>query len=141
MFEESACQNSNRLLTTSFKMALRKNKIKFSHTKINHIFPCNKNGSTESHNYPINLIFSVNKNLVYFWREIFFLDVIHNISRNMTFWKEDAQKCKSVILFWTGLYIYIYTSTNLPRQTKRPYNSNMLFEWFNRIKMLQNYTH
>ena len=64
IFEESACQNSNRLLTTSFKMALQKNKIKVSHTKINHIFPRNKNGSTEPHNYPINLIFSVNKNLV-----------------------------------------------------------------------------
>ena len=64
---KNQCAKSQTVcLTTSFKMVLRKNKIKVSHTKINHIFPRNKNVSTEPHNYPINLVLSVNKNLVYF---------------------------------------------------------------------------
>ena len=81
-------------LTASFIIALRKDKLKVSHARIN-IFWCNKNASTEPHNYPINLVFAVNENLVYFRR--FFLDVSQYISQNMTFWREDAKTCKNVI--------------------------------------------
>ena len=36
------------------------------------------------------------------------------------------------------IYIYIYMTSASPlRQTKRPYSSNMLFQWFNGIKMLK----
>ena len=53
-------------LTTSFTILLRKNKVKVSHAKINRIFSRNKNAFTEPDNSPINLVFSVNKNLVCF---------------------------------------------------------------------------
>ena len=43
--------------------------------------------------------FSLNKNLVYFWRVIFFLDGSCNISQNMTFLKEDAKNTKMSFFF------------------------------------------
>ena len=60
-------------LTTSFTIPLRKDKVKVSHAKNSHIFSHNKNASTEQHNHAINLVFPVNRNLVYFWHTIFFL--------------------------------------------------------------------
>ena len=80
-------------------MALRKNKVIVRYTNINHVFPRNKNVSTKPHDYPRNLFFSVNKNLVYFWRVMFFLDGSCNISQNMTFWKEDAKNTKTSFFF------------------------------------------
>ena len=59
-------KNQILCLTTSFTIPLHKDKVKVSHTKINHIFSHNKNASAEPHNYPIKLVFSVNKNLIYF---------------------------------------------------------------------------
>ena len=67
--------------------------------KISQIFSNNKHASIESKNYPINLIFSVNKNFIYFWPVIFFLNVSHNISQNMRYWKEDLQKAKASFFF------------------------------------------
>ena len=65
--------------TAPITVALQRDEVKVSHTKINHIFSCNKSASAELHNYPINLFLSVNKNLVNFWHIIFFLDVSHCI--------------------------------------------------------------
>ena len=50
----------------------------------------------------INLVFSVNKNLICFWCVFFFLDVSHNISKNKRFWNKEVKKGKNIILFWTG---------------------------------------
>ena len=97
-------------LNTSFTIPLWKDKVKVSHEKISHIFLHNKNASTETHNYPINLFFSINKDLIYFWCVNFFLGVSHNISWNMRFWK-DVKKCKNVILFLMGSYIHTYKYT------------------------------
>ena len=44
----------------------QKDKVKVSHAKINCIFSPNKNASKEPDYYPINLLFYVNENLVYF---------------------------------------------------------------------------
>ena len=66
MFEESAAKNHIVCLTTPSTITLQKYKVKVSHTKISSIFPLNKNAFTEPHNYPINLLSSVNKNLGYF---------------------------------------------------------------------------
>ena len=87
-------------LTTFFTILLQKGKIKASHTKINHIFLRNKNASTGWHNYSINLFFSVDKNLVYFWHVMFFLDASHNISQNMRFWKKKRYKKNAKTFFF-----------------------------------------
>ena len=42
-------------LTAPITVALQRDEVKVSHTKINHIFSCNKSASAELHNYPINL--------------------------------------------------------------------------------------
>ena len=55
MFEESACQKQIVCLTTSFAFPFRKDKVKVTHAKINHIFSGKKAASTEQHGYPINL--------------------------------------------------------------------------------------
>ena len=65
--------------------------------KLTAFFSSNKNASTEPHNDSINLVFSVIKNLVYFWHVIFFLDVSHNILQNMTFWKEHTKIMNMII--------------------------------------------
>ena len=59
-------KNQTVCLTTNFTVALRKDKVKVGLAKINHIFSRNKNASTEPPNYPINLVFSVNENVVNF---------------------------------------------------------------------------
>ena len=63
-----------------------------------------KTAYTELHNYPLNLFFfSVTKNLAYFWCVNFFLMLVTKyILQNKTFSKEDANKCKNFVLFWTG---------------------------------------
>ena len=91
-------------LTTSFTIPLWKDKVKVSHAKISCIFSCNKNASKEPDNYPINLTFSVNINLVWIWCVIFFFDISQNFSQNMRFSKKDVKKCKNIILFLNGIH-------------------------------------
>ena len=102
MFEEEYAKNQIICWTTCFTVALQKYQVKVSHAKISRIFSPNKNASTEPHNYPLNLFFSLNKDLVCFWHVFFFLNVSHNISQNMTFWKDDSKNCRNVIPFWTA---------------------------------------
>ena len=53
-------------LIASFTIPLRKEKVKVSYAKISRIFLHNNNASTEPRNYLINLVFLLNKNLIYF---------------------------------------------------------------------------
>ena len=89
--KDQHAKNQIICLTAFFTIAFWKIRVKVSYTKINHVFSCNENASTEPLNYPINLFFSVSKNLVYFWCAIFF-HVTHSSLQNMTFWKEDEKK-------------------------------------------------
>ena len=73
MFEEEYAKNQIICWTTCFTVALQKYQVKVSHAKISRIFSPNKNASTEPHNYPLNLFFSLNKDLVCFWHVFFFL--------------------------------------------------------------------
>ena len=68
-------------LAAFFTITVRKDKVKVNHTKIKHIISRNKNISREP-----------NENLVCFWGVIFFLDVSHNISQNVTFWKKMSKR-------------------------------------------------
>ena len=98
IFEESVCQKSDCLLKHILYNSLTKDKVKVDHAKISHIFSRNKNASTEQHNYTINLVFPVSEIVsVYIWRSIFFPD--YTISHKL--WKEDVEKYKNVIIFWT----------------------------------------
>ena len=75
-------KNQIACFNASFTITLGKDKVKVSHAKVNHIFACNKNASTEPHNYPMNLSFSVNKNSVCSSHAIFFLmlaTILHKI--------------------------------------------------------------
>ena len=96
-------------LTTSFTVPLQKDKVNVSHAKISPIFSRSKNAIAEPRKHPLNLFFSVNQYLVFLTCD-FFLNVSHTISQNMTFWKEDAKKCKNAILFWTwSINAYLYS--------------------------------
>ena len=53
-------------LTACFTVASQKDKVEASHAKISRNFSHHKNASTEPHNYPLNLFFTVNKNVVFF---------------------------------------------------------------------------
>ena len=97
-------------LKKSFAISLRKDKVKVSQVKISCVFSCNKNASTEPHNYPLNPVFSVNKNLVYFWHVIFLSWFSHNISQDMRFWKEDIKNVKTSFFFLTGSVITLSLS-------------------------------
>ena len=49
-----------------FTVASQKDKVEVRHAKISRNFSYHKNASTEPHNYPLNLFFTVHKNLVFF---------------------------------------------------------------------------
>ena len=49
-----------------FTVASQKGKVEVSHAKISRNFSHHKNASAEPHNYPLNLFFTVHKNLVFF---------------------------------------------------------------------------
>ena len=116
MFEESACQKSDHLLNCIFHNCLTKGEVPLYTQKVT-AFPCSKNASTEPFNYPINLAFCVNKNLIYFWHAIFFLDVSHNISQIWHFEKK-IKIAKTTSFFEQGHWL-------------SPYLSNWNFdEWF-----------
>ena len=85
-------------LITSWTIPLRKDKVKISHTKISHIFSRSKNPSTEPHNYPINLVLSVNKNFVSLWSLIFFLMLAIIFHKIWDFEKKILKNVKSSFL-------------------------------------------
>ena len=100
MFEESACQKSDCLLNKILYNSL----TKIDHAKTSDFFTQrNKNSSREPHNYPINLFFSVHKNLVYFWRAIFF-----SWCQPQYFMKDEILKisCKKRHSFLNGSYTF-----------------------------------
>ena len=116
MFEESACQKSDHLLNCIFHNCLTKGEVPLYTQKVT-AFPCSKNASTEPFIYPINLAFCVNKNVIYFWHAIFFLDVSHNISQIWHFEKK-IKNAKTTSFFEQGHWL-------------SPYLSNWNFdEWF-----------
>ena len=106
MFQESACQETNCLLNYLFHNDLTKNKAKVSYIKITHIFSSNKIASTESHNYPINLVFSVNKNLVYFWSVFFFLMLVTIFHKIWHLGKKMQKNAKMSFLYEQDLIKY-----------------------------------